>query len=230
MSRKGYPAWNKGLTGHLTEITIKQMSDSGIKKWLDPVYHSRMVKIHTERWTPELRSYYSNLNKSGIIGMLGKEHTEETKRKQSQTALKNNEVELTCPKCGFVGRGSTMYRWHFDNCGKGCQPLDAKHPWEDKPVIECPHCGTESKNLGAMNRFHFDNCVGVREKPVAKNPRRKIQVYDKDNNFIREYKTMKDVLENKEFRTANHVYASLISEDKLAYGYNFKYGGDYLGD
>lgn len=26
------------------------------------------------------------------------------------------QPELKCPHCGFVGRGSCMKRWHFDNC------------------------------------------------------------------------------------------------------------------
>jgi hypothetical protein len=28
----------------------------------------------------------------------------------------------------------------------------------NKPMIECTHCSLQSKSIGNMNRYHFDNC------------------------------------------------------------------------
>lgn len=42
--------------------------------------------------------------------------TEETKRKIGDSNKGNNSFILECPHCGCVGKGSVMYRHHFDNC------------------------------------------------------------------------------------------------------------------
>ena len=29
------------------------------------------------------------------------------------------------------------------------------------PLLVCPHCGLSSRNIGNMNRYHFDNCKSI---------------------------------------------------------------------
>jgi hypothetical protein len=45
-------------------------------------------------------------------------HTEEDKKKMGEYRKGKTLVrkEHTCPKCGLVGKGPNMKRWHFDNC------------------------------------------------------------------------------------------------------------------
>ena len=61
-------------------------------------------KTHTE----ETRKKMSESRK-------GIPHTEETRKKMSETNLKNMLL-ITCIHCGLTGKGSSMYRWHNDNC------------------------------------------------------------------------------------------------------------------
>jgi predicted RNA-binding Zn-ribbon protein involved in translation (DUF1610 family) len=42
--------------------------------------------------------------------------TKETLSMGGKAGLKKQCVELICPKCGKVGVGRAMYRWHFDKC------------------------------------------------------------------------------------------------------------------
>lgn len=48
------------------------------------------------------------------LGNKGKTISEQQKIRQSES-MKNKPL-LTCPFCGFIGRGSNMVRWHFKNC------------------------------------------------------------------------------------------------------------------
>ncbi len=33
-----------------------------------------------------------------------------------------------------------------------------KEIWEKRVLISCPHCGMQGKNIGNLNRWHFNNC------------------------------------------------------------------------
>lgn len=66
----------------------------------------------------------------------GKKHTEETKKRISESCKKHPNIrywkgktfseehlaklriERTCPHCGIIGKGSAMHRHHFNNCKK----------------------------------------------------------------------------------------------------------------
>ena len=68
------------------------------------------------------------------IAMLGKKHSDETKRKMSlaqkgkimsdkakanMSQGQRNVPKVTCPQCSKVGGYRAMKRWHFDNCKGG---------------------------------------------------------------------------------------------------------------
>ena len=46
--------------------------------------------------------------------MFGKNHSEDTKQKMRESALRVPKV--TCPHCSKIGNPHNMVRWHFDNC------------------------------------------------------------------------------------------------------------------
>lgn len=45
--------------------------------------------------------------------------------KISKTLKKRKLIEYNCPHCGKNGKGSSMMRWHFDNCKK--ENLESRH-------------------------------------------------------------------------------------------------------
>lgn len=58
------------------------------------------------------RDYHSGKRK--MPSFSGRSHSDETKSKQSQSAL--NRKRVKCPYCDKEGAVNTMTRWHFDNC------------------------------------------------------------------------------------------------------------------
>ena len=71
----------------------------------------------------------------------------------------------TCPHCDKEIQYTSRNRYHFDNCkyhpDNYIPPIPKPKPysvWKDKPIVACPHCGTEGKIGGNMKRYHFDNC------------------------------------------------------------------------
>jgi hypothetical protein len=68
-------------------------------------------------------------SKTGKLNpMFGTKRSEETKRKHSESTVGKKKSEshkanmrkprklITCPHCGKVGGGNSMYRWHFNMC------------------------------------------------------------------------------------------------------------------
>jgi hypothetical protein len=49
-------------------------------------------------------------------GKTGLNHSEETKKKMSESASKKPKELVTCPKCGKNGGKPAMRRFHYDNC------------------------------------------------------------------------------------------------------------------
>jgi hypothetical protein len=90
------------------------------------------------------------------------------KRKELNTIGKNNfMVERKCPYCCLIGKGSSMTLYHFDKCylnperdGTKCGNF-SEYPRPTKGTSKkfmCPNCKYIGKNLGNMNRWHFNNC------------------------------------------------------------------------
>jgi hypothetical protein len=94
--------------------------------------HPMYGRKHTKEARHRTGIASSIRNKGKGNPMYGKTHTEETRKKISEnkkgqgfgipksieTKKKMSEAVklLTCPHCGKSARGSSMYRWHFDNC------------------------------------------------------------------------------------------------------------------
>jgi len=47
---------------------------------------------------------------------LGRKQSEEEKKKRADAVRGYKHKILTCPKCGKSGGGTSLKRWHFDNC------------------------------------------------------------------------------------------------------------------
>lgn len=76
---------------------------------------------------------------------LGNKLSEDTIKK-----MKGPRKKVTCDKCGLIGSGANMTRYHFENCGKPKQKINYK-------LVKCPHCETEGRGSN-MTRYHFDKC------------------------------------------------------------------------
>ena len=78
----------------------------------DKLSMSHRGKTHSV-YTKELMS----AQRSGMISnMLGKHHTDESKRKIQESRLGVITKQVTCPHCHKRGGENVMGRWHVDNC------------------------------------------------------------------------------------------------------------------
>lgn len=116
----GKPAWNKGLTKETSDIILKYTEKSCITKKLNPTVPTPRTDEFKQRaatWmtgvpkTEACKIKLSKLNK-------GKKLSQETRNKMSVTRKSIQGIAKTysCPYCNFEGKGSAMFRWHFDNC------------------------------------------------------------------------------------------------------------------
>ncbi|PPD54336.1 MAG: hypothetical protein CTY12_03325 [Methylotenera sp.] len=116
----GKDPWNKGLTKETSSIIQEKTN-----RWLEnyqPENHPHFNKPRSEETkqkisiglsgipkSTEHKQKLSNVNKGKVL-------SEETKQKMSQSRKGQICPILTCPHCGKLGKGSAMYKWHFDNC------------------------------------------------------------------------------------------------------------------
>ena len=143
---KGRIPWNKGKTGvvHSAESN-KKRSDTLKGKSLEE-------KVGLDR-SLEIRKKIAESKKGKSSGMLGKHHSEETKKKLSNRIV-TLEQRL---KISESKKGMKFSQEHLLNLSNINKINGAKKRGIPKPKITCPHCGKEGGN-SLMTRYHFDNC------------------------------------------------------------------------
>lgn len=57
-----------------------------------------------------------SITSKGNKASLGKNHSEETRAKQSLSQKGKKKKVIECPHCGKAGNENVMHRWHFDKC------------------------------------------------------------------------------------------------------------------
>ena len=113
--------------------------------------------------------------------MYGKQHTEESKKKMSDSSRGRNngcigenhyaygtklsEDHLRKMRVGLKGKSkgekNGMYGKVGPNLGKKFSEKTCKlmsEAWLKREYIKCPHCQVMSKNSSNMQRWHFNNC------------------------------------------------------------------------
>lgn len=71
--------------------------------------HAAQLRANQLAWVGRKHS-------ANTIEKMRKPKTEETRAKMKESAKTKKLKTLTCPHCGKVGKGSGMYRFHFNHC------------------------------------------------------------------------------------------------------------------
>lgn len=102
--------WNKGMElKPLSSETKKKISESHKGKVKTKEHRENLSKaLKGKSKSEEHRRKLSEANK-------GKKMSEKTKQKLSKALKGKPQNKIKCPHCNKEG-GTTMYRWHFDNC------------------------------------------------------------------------------------------------------------------
>jgi hypothetical protein len=152
--RKGKPAPNKGKPmsearkKHLSELNIgKTLSKETRRKISESMKGKKKSEEHIRKVS------LANTGKKRDKPIKRGPCSEETKKKISESLRKNPITLYECFCCGK----ETEYKF----CSEECR---------EKHTFICPHCGKEanSKGLGAMMRFHFDNCKSKESEKTVK--------------------------------------------------------------
>lgn len=86
------------------------------RKKLSPEQVAFIKKVNTGKiMSEEAKAKISLASRGEKNGHFGKPHSEEAKRRMSETK-KARSPRRPCPHCGKEGAGSNMSRYHFDNC------------------------------------------------------------------------------------------------------------------
>jgi len=100
--------------------TRKKLSDSHKgKKYLN--YKSHPISEETKQKISNANKNRTHTEQSKLNmsnGQIGKKLSEKHKEKLrlSQLGSTHNLKELRCPRCGLIGKGGNMTRYHFNNC------------------------------------------------------------------------------------------------------------------
>jgi hypothetical protein len=102
--------WNKNKRlPPLSDEHKAKMSKSLIGKKRSEVTKLKMSNSHKNKKKSD--EHKLNLSKS----LMGRKLTSETKQKMSNSRKNKKQKILVCPYC-IISGGTTMYRWHFENC------------------------------------------------------------------------------------------------------------------
>lgn len=104
--------WNKNKkTKPHTEETKIKMSESATGHFVSDKTKAAISKAQKDK--PKLEEHKKKLSDS----LKGRKLPIDTCKKMSESRKGIPQKKLTCPHCDKEG-GTTMYRWHFDNCKK----------------------------------------------------------------------------------------------------------------
>ncbi len=109
----------------LTEDHRKKLSLAKLGKKVGPYSAERIERAASanrgKKRSEETRKKIGDSKRGENSPMLGKHHSDESKKKASNT--KKNAPRLTCPHCAKIGARSQMKRYHFDNCKKNLNSI-----------------------------------------------------------------------------------------------------------
>jgi hypothetical protein len=118
---------------------IKQNSEQCSLRWADEEYKKST--------SAAIREALASIDRSGENNSFyDKTHSEESRRKISDSKSGVPHIRFSCLNCRFE-LGVNNSTKHFRSC-KGTKITS----------VVCPHCGKEGKPGSNMNRWHFDNC------------------------------------------------------------------------
>jgi hypothetical protein len=116
----GKTQWNEGLTKENSEILRKAGEKFSERIKNGEIDTSNMWKI-SEDGKRRISEFQKNRPKSEETkrklseALKGRKRDPESIKKTADKLRGRKQKTITCPHCGKSG-GTTMYRWHFDNC------------------------------------------------------------------------------------------------------------------
>lgn len=104
-------------------------------------------------------------NKNASV-LSGRPRSEETKEKISKSKIGKPRLDMIGNNYAASLKGRKKSEEHLSAVTKALNTKEVKDKisstWANKPIVKCPHCGLEGKQGHNMNRYHFNNCKGIK--------------------------------------------------------------------
>jgi hypothetical protein len=181
MAEDGLGGWPVGENNPSHFLTEEQNKKKG--NWIFAKNYLELIKIRSKNVKGEKNPMFGKnfqthgLKKRGKFlkgktyeEIFGNEKAKNIKKTLSisQTGKQHNLISVKCPHCCLVGKGPNMSRYHFDNCYLNEENKNNKigHFSENKDLRQemhiCFNCGKNIRNIGNLNRWHNENCRGIK--------------------------------------------------------------------
>jgi rubrerythrin len=119
-------------------------------------------KLYDKQWQKDKAKRTIEHGKHNFLSVEFQEKSRAAHKKRIAEGHHHTQQIFECPKCGHVGKGPNMQRYHFNNC-IGSR-IKEKGPHPATILRTCPHCGTSGKG-GAMLKHHFERCKRKSDVP-----------------------------------------------------------------
>lgn len=181
MIEDGLGGWPTGKNNPSHFLTAEQHKKKG--NWIFTNNYLELIKLRSENVKGEKNPMFGKnyqtygLKKRGKF-LKGKTYEEifgfdfavklKKKLSISQTGKSHSLTTVKCPHCCLIGKGPNMSRYHFDNCYLneknnnnkiGCSSVNKDLRQE---TYICFKCGKHIQNIGNLNRWHNENCKGLK--------------------------------------------------------------------
>lgn len=104
-------------------------------------------------------------NKNATV-LKGRSRTEETKKKIAKSKTGKERPDMFGNNYATVLKGRKKTIEHKQVVLDALNTKEVKDKisasWSNKPKVTCPHCGITGTQGHNMNRYHFDNCKGLK--------------------------------------------------------------------
>lgn len=119
-------------------------------------------KLYDTQWQKDKAKRTIESGKHNFLSVEFQEKSRAAHKESIAAGHHHTQQIFECPKCGHVGKGPNMQRYHFDNC-IGSR-IKEKGPHPATILRTCPHCGKSGKG-GAMLKHHFERCKRKSDAP-----------------------------------------------------------------
>jgi hypothetical protein len=164
---------NRKGWGLLTESGKQSISDTNKKRWADIAYKEKMIKIHKDRWTDEMRQNQTERltgkkRPDHSIMMTGRKNPKASIALRGKPKPKGHGANVSAATTGVSK--SENHRKNLSIAAKNRSEEHRRKLSESNiksPKKECPHC---SKLIDVRNygKYHGSKCKTIQSSDLSK--------------------------------------------------------------
>lgn len=138
------------------------------KEIITEILKSPKTKEHKQNIAKSLkgRSAPWAIGNTNASVLAGRTRSDETKKKIAKSKTGKARKDLIGNTYATALKGRKKTDEHLAAVTKALNTKEVKDKisatWANRPIVKCPYCGLEGKQGHNMNRYHFNNCKGIK--------------------------------------------------------------------